>query len=145
MHELPHHYHVDAEAEAEGNVLVSVENLPILHCAAPKEFDGPGDQWSPEHLLTASVANCFILTFRAVAQASKLEWHDLEVSATGTLDKVERKMMFTAFNIKATLGVPEGTDPAKAQRAMERAEANCMITASLSAETHLEAEVVVGD
>lgn len=145
MHELPHHYHVDAEAEAEGNVLVSVENLPILNCAPPIEFDGPGNQWSPEHLLTASVANCFILTFRAVANASKLEWHDLEVNATGTLDKVERTMKFTAFTIKATLGVPEGTDPAKAQRAMERAEANCMITASLSAETHLEANVVVGD
>ena len=145
MHEFPHHYHVDAEAEAEGNVLVSVENLPIINCAAPVEFDGPGDQWSPEHLLTASVANCFILTFRAVAQASKVEWHDLEVSVTGTLDKVERTMKFTAFNIKATLGVPASTDPEKAKRAMARAEANCMITASLSAETHLEAEVVAGD
>lgn len=145
MHEFPHHYHVDAEAEAEGNVLVSVENLPTLHCAPPAEFDGPGDQWSPEHLLTASVANCFILTFRAVARASKVEWHDLEVSVTGTLDKVERTMQFTAFNLKATLGVPGGTDPEKARRAMERAEANCLVTASLSAATHLETDVVVGD
>ncbi len=145
MHEFPHHYRVDAEGGVEGSILVSAENLPTINSAPPAEFDGPGDQWSPEHMLTASVANCFILTFRAVARASKVEWHDLEVNVTGTLDRVDRVMKFTAFTVHATLAVPEGTDPEKARRAMEKAESACLVTASLTAETHLEAEVVVGD
>jgi peroxiredoxin-like protein len=143
MQDFPHHYDVSASADAEGSITSSVDNLPSLTVAAPKEFDGPGDQWSPEHLLSASVANCFVLTFRAVAQASRLEWSHLDVSARGTLDRVERVMKFTAFTVSARLTVPADIDPAKATRIMEKAEAACMITNSLSAECHLEAEVVV--
>jgi organic hydroperoxide reductase OsmC/OhrA len=31
------------------------------------QLGGPGGQWSPETLLVAAAAECFILTFRAVA------------------------------------------------------------------------------
>jgi peroxiredoxin-like protein len=143
MQAFPHLYDVNASASADGIITASVDNLPALTVAAPKEFDGPGDQWSPEHLLTAAVANCFILTFRAVARASKLEWTHLEVSTQGTLDRVEREMKFTAFTVTARLTVPAGIDPAKATRIMEKSEASCMITNSLSAERHLQAEVTV--
>lgn len=141
MHEFPHHYHVDAEAEAEGNVLVSVENLPTLHCAPPAEFDGPGDQWSPEHLLTASVANCFILTFRAVARASGLEWTALECDVDGVLDRVDRVTRFTALELRVTLDVPEGVGESKALRLLEKAEHACLITNSMTAEVRLDATV----
>jgi hypothetical protein len=33
----------------------------------PREFDGRGNQWSPESLLAAALADCFVLSFRAVA------------------------------------------------------------------------------
>ena len=144
MQNFPHHYRVSASAAAAGNIAIEADGLPQIQSAPPAEFGGPGDQWSPEHLLTASVADCFILTFRAVAEASRLEWTNLAVSAEGTLDKVERSMKFTAFTVSAKLTVPEGTDPAKAERVMEKAEANCLITNSLDAQTHLETEVVVG-
>jgi uncharacterized OsmC-like protein len=83
------------------------------------------------------------MTFRAVAKASRLEWSTLEVSASGTLERVERETKFTRFTVAATLKVPEGIEPDKARKVMEKSEANCMITNSLSAETHLEADVVV--
>jgi organic hydroperoxide reductase OsmC/OhrA len=143
MQEFPHHYEVNASADAEGSITASSDNLPNLTVAPPVEFDGPGDQWSPEHLLTAAVANCFVLTFRAVASASKLDWSHLDVSAQGELDRVEREMKFTSFTVSARLTVPAGIDPAKATRIMEKSEAACMITNSLSAECHLQAEVIV--
>ena len=80
MQDLPHHYHVNASAEAEGNIALKAEDLPQLVTAPPAEFGGPGDQWSPETLLVGAVADCFILTFRAIARASKLEWTRLELS-----------------------------------------------------------------
>ena len=138
MQDMPHHYQVLATAEAEGNILLRSENLPQLVSAAPAEFGGPGNQWSPEHLLIAAVADCFVLTLRAVATASKVDWTDLEVAAEGTLDRVE-------VAIVATLTVPAGTDPEKAQRVMEKSEAACLITNSMNAETHLTANVVVAD
>jgi peroxiredoxin-like protein len=143
MQDLPHRYQVSANAETEGNIVLRADDLPQLISAPPAQFGGPGDQWSPEHLLVASVADCFILTFRAVAKASKLDWSNLEASAEGVLERVERVTRFTAFTVSATLTVPAGTDIDKARRLLEKAEAGCLITNSLSAESHLEASVVV--
>jgi peroxiredoxin-like protein len=144
MQDLPHRYHVSAIAEAEGNIVLKAENLPQLVSAPPAQFGGPGDQWSPEDLLVASVADCFILTFRAMARASKLDWSDLEASAEGVLERVDRVTRFTTFTVSATLTVPAGTDIDKAKRLLEKAEAGCLITNSLSAETHLETTIIVG-
>lgn len=142
MQEFPHHYLVSASAETEGTVALKSDNMPQIVSAPPAEFGGPGDQWSPEHLLVASVADCFILTFRAIARASKLEWISLEAKAEGVLDRVERVTQFTEFTVRATLTVPAGTDEAKAQRLLEKAEGACLVTASLKAPCHLDADII---
>ena len=83
MHPLPHRYVVSAQGEIAGTLQVAASGLPDLACAAPAEFGGPGDRWSPEHLLCGAIASCFILTFRAVARAAKLEWESLECTVEG--------------------------------------------------------------
>ena len=103
------------------------------------------DQWSPESLLVAAVADCFVLSFRAIARASKLEWESLSCSTDGILDRVDKLTRFTRFNVKAELVVPAGTDEAKAHRLIEKAEALCLVTNSLIAESHLDATVRVSD
>ncbi len=143
MQDLPHHYHVSASAEAEGTIALKADDLPQLVTASPAEFGGPGDQWSPETLLVGAVADCFILTFRSIARASKLDWTNLECSAEGVLERVERVTRFTKFTVRATLTVPAGTDAEKAQRLLGKAEEVCLITRSMLAESHLEAEVIV--
>jgi peroxiredoxin-like protein len=145
MQDFPHKYHINASANAEDNIVLKADNLPQLISAPPAEFGGPGDQWSPEHLLVASVADCFILTFRAVARASKLAWSNLEVSAEGVLERVDRITRFTAFTLSATLTVPADTDIEKARRLLQKAEEGCLITNSLTAETHLEADIIAED
>ena len=142
MQEFPHHYLVSANAETEGNVVLKTDDMPQIISAPPAEFGGPGDQWSPEHLLVASVADCFILTFRAIARASKLEWVGLEVNAEGVLDRIDRVTQFTGFTVRASLTVPAGTDEAKAQRLLEKAEGACLVTASLKATCYLEADII---
>jgi organic hydroperoxide reductase OsmC/OhrA len=142
MHPFPHTYVAGAAAARTGDVTVSSARLPDLATASPPEFDGPGDRWSPETLLCASVANCFILTFRAYARAAKLEWVALECSTEGVLDNVEGVSRFTRFVTRAKLAVPAGTDEAKARSLLQKAEDRCLITNSLKGERHLEAEVV---
>jgi peroxiredoxin-like protein len=143
MQDLPHQYNVSADAEMEGNIALKAVNLPRLISAPPAEFGGPGDQWSPEHLLVASVADCFVLTFRAVARASKLEWSNIESSAVGVLDRVDRLTQFTSFTVSVTLTVPAGTDVDKVQRLLEKSEAGCLITNSLRGGTHLKTEIIL--
>ncbi|MFO1392895.1 MAG: OsmC family protein [Steroidobacteraceae bacterium] len=144
MHPYPHFYIVQASATPEGDVPVSSPGLPTLATAPPAEFDGPGDRWSPETLLCAAVADCYLLSFRGVARAGKIAWKSLGCSVRGTLERVEGKTRFTRIEVEAALVVPEGTDHEKAAQAMERAEKVCLISNSLVAERHLAATVTVG-
>ena len=144
MQALPHLYRASAVAAPEGLVTLASPGLSELPSAPPAEFDGSGDRWSPETLVTAAVGDCLILTFRAVAKASKLEWTSLRCEVEGTLDRVDGAMRFTRFDTKATLVLPAGVEEARARRVLEKAERNCIISASLKAESRVELTIVVG-
>lgn len=143
MHPLPHNYAVSATAEADTNVTLSSPGLAPMTSAGPAEFDGPGDQWSPESLLVASVADCFILTFRAVARASRFEWSNLDCHVDGLLDRVDGELRFIGFDVRATLTVPADANVTKAEKLLQKSEGGCLITNSLIAECHLKTEVVI--
>ena len=143
MHAFPHRYRVSAAAHPEGEVQLTGEGLPPLASAAPREFDGPGDRWSPETLLCAALADCFVLTFRALARAARLDWTAIECAVEGKLERPVKESLFTEFRVHATLTVPGGSDSARAQQLLEKAERSCLISNSLSATRHLEASVTV--
>lgn len=143
MQAFPHHYLVSASGGSDGNVVVSGEGLPDLDTQPPPQFGGAEGVWSPETMLTASVANCFILSFRAIARASKLDWASLKCEVDGVLDRPERSTYFTAFNIHAVLHVPAGVRVELAQRLLEKAEQICLITASLKSEITLTMDIQV--
>src|SRR5690606_14409687 len=114
-----------------------------LETAPPPEFDGPGDVWSPESLLCAAVADCFVLTFRGIARVMRLSWLNLECQVEGTLERPNRQPFFTRFATTATLTVPAGTDVEKARSMLERAEHTCLVSNSLRSERTLQLEVRV--
>ena len=144
MQGYPHHYLASAFGGNEGSVVVSGEGLPDLVTQSPPQFGGPEGVWSPETMLSATVANCFILSFRAIARASKFEWNTLECGVDGVLDRPERSTFFTAFKIHAVLRVPEGAKVEMAQRLLEKSEHICLITASLKSEITLTTDIQVG-
>ena len=141
MTQFPHQYSAAASGKTEGSVSLTADGLPTLASAPPTDFGGPGDQWSPEDLIVAAVADCFVLSFRAIAAASKVNWSELTCDAVGTLDRVERDVRFTEFTITAKLTIPADQDESRAQRSLEKAEKMCFITNSLNAEVHLDATV----
>ena len=145
MQAYPHHYRVSADAAHSGVIDVDSPGLETLHTMAPAEFDGPGDLWSPETFLVGAVANCLILTFRAVARASRYEWNAMRVEVEGKLDRVDNVTQFTDFFIKAELHVPPGSDIAKAEHMLHRSEAVCLVTNSLTGRKHLEVAVVTDE
>jgi len=144
MQDLPHLYRASAAVESDANVTLSFPGVDDIESAGPPEFGGPGDVWSPEGLLVASVADCFILSFRAIARTARLDWTSLSCEAEGTLDKIEKLTQFTGFKVIAKLTVPPGTNEKKAHTILEKAEKYCLITNSMKAESHLEAEVLTG-
>ena len=142
MRYFPHHYKVAATAGPDGDVSLSGDGLDAIPSAPPAEFGGPGDKWSPETLLVAAVADCFILSFRAIAGASKLSWITLKCEVEGTLERKEGVTKFTEFVVRATLSVPQDTKEERAHRLLEKAEESCLITNSLSGTIHIDAVVL---
>ena len=145
MQDLPHHYVVNASAQEGEHVTIKATDLPEIISDAPVQFGGPGGKWSPEELMMAAVADCFILTFRASARASKLEWTEIDCSVDGTLERVDRATRFTSITVSAQLTVTADTDFAKAERLLHKSEDACLITNSMTAETHLDTEILVAE
>lgn len=143
MQDFPHHYSVAASASTQGDVALESGRIAPLPSAPPAEFGGPGDKWSPETLLVAALADCFVLTFRAIAGVSRFPWISLTCEVAGTVDRVDRVTQFTQFDIRARLRVPAGGREDQALRLLTKAEDTCLVTNSLKVKPHLEAVVDV--
>lgn len=142
MKPYPHHYTAAATARGPGSVMISAAALPPIETAPPPEFDGPAGIWSPETLLCATVADCFILTFRAVARAAHFDWIALDCRVEGVLERSGNTTQFTRFSTAARLSIPSGADEAKARHLLGRAEHSCLIANSLRGERTLSSELV---
>jgi peroxiredoxin-like protein len=143
MKPLPHHYDVRIAGGPLGRATLASPGVPDLATAAPADFGGPGDAWSPEQLLLAAVEACFLMTFRAIAQASRIEFTSLAVDGQGIVDRANGGMRFTEIVLRPRLALPAGADPARVRRALEKAEKTCLVSASLSTPIRLEPEIAV--
>ena len=108
MKPLPHTYEATLTGGATGYATLSTEGVPPLSSAPPKDFDGPGDAWSPEHLLLASVDACFMFTFRAVARGSNFDFLSLDLTSRGTVDRKDGVTRFTEIVLKPRLVLAKG-------------------------------------
>jgi peroxiredoxin-like protein len=140
-----HNYHVQLKWQ-EGRIgsLQSAELNDKITVATPPEFEGgvPGI-WSPEHLFTASVLSCFMTTFLAIAGFSKLEFESFDCDATGVLSKVEGKFMMTEVMLRPRLIIMDESKVERAQRILEKAETNCLITNSILTKVNLISDVTI--
>jgi organic hydroperoxide reductase OsmC/OhrA len=88
-------YRVKGSWEVRRNGLISAEAVkePKITFSPPVEFKGESGNWTPEHSLVAAVVSCFVVTFSAMAESSKLKFSALEVPAEGKLGKVDDKLI----------------------------------------------------
>jgi peroxiredoxin-like protein len=143
MKPLPHHYEVIVTAEDQGPVELQSPGIAPLVSAPPLEFDGPGNLWSPETLLVAATADCFVLTFKAIAASAKLKWSKIICAVNGTLDRAEDGVRFTEIVLRPRLEIPAETDPDKAERLLQKAEKACLVGKSLKFEPTVRCDVLV--
>jgi len=105
---LPHIYRVQLTGGAGPYAVLSDNGLPELQTAPPADFDGPGDAWSPEHLLLAAVESCYLFTFQAIARASRLTFESLKLSGEGIVDHKEGITRFSSIVLRPTLRLAAG-------------------------------------
>lgn len=138
----PHTYSAAARGGPSGLVPLTSPGLPELASTPAPQFGGPGTLWSPETLLVGAMADCYVMTFRAVSGAALFGWLKLECRVDGVLESVKRIPCFTRLRTVATLTVAPGADVAKARRLLKKADAACLVANSLRGERTFEAQVI---
>src|SRR5260370_37323074 len=119
--------------ERHGDLRASA--LPSLKVDAPLEFKGHEGVWTPEDLFVASVNSCFMTTFLAIAENSRLDFVSFKADAKGKLEKLDGQgFMMTEITLRPKLVIANSRDAERASRILEKAERNCLISNSVKAE-----------
>ncbi|MDT0690943.1 OsmC family protein [Salegentibacter sp. F188] len=138
-------YHVDLEwkMDRKGEISSPVLDQKV-EVATPPEFPkGMPGIWSPEHLFTAAVSSCFMTTFLAIAENSKLEFESLTCPAEGVLDKKDGRFAMTEILLKPVVTIPNEADREKVEKIMIKAERACLISNSITSEVYMENKVLI--
>jgi peroxiredoxin-like protein len=124
--------------------IVSAESVPqAIEFSAPPEFGGEADMWSPETFFLASVASCYISTFRAIAEYSKFDSVALDVTVDGTITKEAGGFRFTEVTIHPVLTIATDEEYDKGLKLLVKSESACLISRSLNAKVSIEPVVQV--
>ena len=123
-------------------IMSSPELNESFEVATPPQFPkGIEGIWSPEHLLTAAVSSCFMTTFLAIAENSKLAFDQFSCSASGKLEQIEGKYLMTEIVLEPILTIPIDTSIEKAERILIKSEAACLISNSIKSKVTLNINI----
>ena len=141
--QFPHFYETEVEWIQQKRGGLTAPGLPSLEVATPPEFQGHEGMWSPEHYFIASINACFVTTFLAISQMSKLEFVSFCAKAQGKLDKVEGGgLQMTEIILRPQLVIRYSRDLERAGRILEKAEKNCLISNSVKTQIKLQPELL---
>lgn len=130
----------------EGARLTSAEapGKPGLTVATPPEFPGgTAGVWSPEELLVASAAACYVVTLAAVAEHRRVPLRTVSVAGLGRVGRRDDGSFgFTEVELDARVETESGWE-AEAAAVAEAAERRCLVAASLDLPVTVRADVRV--
>lgn len=134
-----HQYNVNIHWDSDRRGIMCSPELTVpqpgqgcIEVATPPQFPkGIPGIWSPEHLFTAAVSSCFMTTFLAIAENSKLNFKSFECKAIGVLDQVEGKFMMSEIVLKPEVTIEDASDQGRSLRILQRTEMSCLISNSI--------------
>jgi peroxiredoxin-like protein len=142
---MSHQYNVNLKWNADRVGEVSSPELNSkIEVATPPQFPkGVEGIWSPEHFFTAAVNSCFMTTFLAIAENSRLEFKEFTCNAVGMLEQLEGKYLMTEVILNPTLVITKEEDKEKALRVLDKSEKACLISNSINSKVSLNPIVTV--
>lgn len=127
-------FKVKADWQSDLTSLASAPDLRQVIVVSPPAAMLGGDTetaWSPEHLLLAAVAGCFLNTFQALADNEGFQIRGLECPATGTVQLTDGRFAFTDIEITPVITLSQDSDEPKARQLADKAKHYCLISNSL--------------
>ena len=144
--ENPHAFRITATWERGRKGAVVAPGIePKIRFSAPPEFKGDSGFWTPEHFLLAAVASCFVVTFYALSDRSKMEFGKLDLSVEGKLSMFEGRLCFREIVLQPTLTILQSQDRDRAYGLLERTEHGCLIARTLACPVLMEPLVQIAE
>ncbi len=115
-----------------------------IEVATPPQFEkGVEGVWSPEHLFTADANSCFMTTFLAIAEKSRLEFENFSCKAKGKLEVVEKQFLMSEIDLFPTLTISSEEVKEKAIKVLEKSEKACLISNSIKSKVNLFPNILI--
>jgi organic hydroperoxide reductase OsmC/OhrA len=113
-------------------VAARVEGKQPVTVAPPTVFRGDDPSiWSPEDLLVGAAASCLAVTFTGLAERDGLAYTGLEVAGNGVCSmRSDGRFGFIRLPLHLVVEAAEA-DAGRARALVEKAEATCLVSASL--------------
>ena len=126
------HFPVSVEWVGERRVAAHVEGKQPIEITPPPVFRGTdATTWSPEDFLVAAAASCLAVTFTGLAARAGLDYTSLAVNGDGVAGMREDGH-FGFTRLLLTIAVEtDATDQQLARELAQKAEATCLVSASL--------------
>lgn len=140
-----HYYNVNIHWNSERKGEMSSPELSeTIEIATPPQFPkGIEKIWSPEHLFTSAIASCLMTTFLAIAENSRLEFTDFTCKSSGKLEQIEGKFLMTEIILEPTVNITDEKDREKAERVLQKSEANCLISNSVKSKIIMKTNIII--
>ena len=136
------YYETEIEWKGEKHGDIRSGSVPPIGVGAPPEFKGREGDWSPEHLFVASLNTCYMLTFLAIAEFSKVSILSYSSTARGKLEKIEGSTYrVTEVVVKPRVVIASANDLARMPRILEKAKENCFVSNSIKSAIKIEPEI----
>lgn len=127
----------DVSWTQEKECTVCASDKPEIKLSSPPEFKGLAGVWTPEDMFVASVNVCTLMTFLAYAKHKNLDLAGYESSVEGVLEYSNGKYRFTEITVHPHVTVKTQEEVALAQKVLQDAHDNCLITNSIVAQVKI--------
>jgi len=106
----------------------------------PSEFGGDFDGAAPENYYAMALTNCFVATFKVMADNSDLSFEEIRADGTLQLRPDGKTTVVDAFELDVKLHTH--TADRKTELLLERTEGNCFILSSVDFPVSVNTEII---
>lgn len=106
----------------------------------PPEFGGEFDGPAPENYYAVALTNCFVATFKVMADNSDVSFEELRADGTLRLRPDGNTTVVDSFELDVELHTH--TADRKSEVLLERTEGNCFILSSVDFQVTVNADIV---
>ena len=114
---------------------------PEVCVAAPPDFGGPHNDWSPDQLLAGAVGTSLMTSTLYYLERAGVDLRSYMSNVTVTINKAGEGLAFTEVSVEISMAVADEGDIKKARNAVLCAKKACPVSNALQCPVRVHADV----